>query len=367
MQRMAMASAPMRRMADCESAPAACAPPGAPSSSSSSAAGAAASGGGARTTGASVKYWTPDTPYLRVIKEGNNTSEQYARYIAQRAEGYAKTPAFYFDCASFFLNPAQLDATRRDIGIRILSNISELSLDNSRILRVLGYKLFEAREYSLATEVFCQVARWRPHEAQSYRDLGLTMLERGGGWYQTAVELLWRTCTMVVPDDFSEIEIEAIWELRDCLARAGREGVKVVLPGTLRDVAKEFLEPDMPLDLRVTMAWDTDNVDIDLHVVEPTGEEAYYGHKETRIGGLNSRDFRRGYGPEGYVLKRAYPGTYKIKTNYFSSHQASLTGPTTVILSITTNFGRENQKTATTLVRLNESKDNGEIGSVTIG
>jgi uncharacterized protein YfaP (DUF2135 family) len=27
-------------------------------------------------------------------------------------------------------------------------------------------------------------------------------------------------------------------------------------------------------------------VDIDLHVVEPTGEEAYYGHRNTRIGGM---------------------------------------------------------------------------------
>lgn len=27
----------------------------------------------------------------------------------------------------------------------------------------------------------------------------------------------------------------------------------------------------MPVDLRISMAWDTDNTDMDLHVVEPTG------------------------------------------------------------------------------------------------
>ncbi len=41
-----------------------------------------------------------------------------------------------------------------------------LGLDNSRVLRVLGYKLHEAKEYELASETFCRVALWRPTEPQ---------------------------------------------------------------------------------------------------------------------------------------------------------------------------------------------------------
>ena len=54
------------------------------------------------------------------------------------------------------------------------------------------------------------------------------------------------------------------------------------------------------------------DTDVDVHVREPSGEEAYYGHRRTRLGGLVSRDFTRGYGPEEYMLRRALPGAYAV-------------------------------------------------------
>jgi hypothetical protein len=312
---------------------------------------------------ATVKYWCPDTPYLKQIRCGASDMEQYRIYLSVRPE-YVSTPAFYFDVAAFFLNPAALNPLRHMLGTRILSTIAELALNNSRILRVLGYKLFEAKAYTFASEVFCQVAVMRPTEPQSYRDLALTLLECRA--YQAALDLLWRTVTMDVPAAFAEIEVEALWEVRDCLKRAARAGVAVALPATLEARRDVFLAGDMPLDLRVTMMWDQDNVDLDLHVIEPSGEEAYFGHKETRAGGLMSRDFRQGYGPESYVIKRAAKGLYRFKTNYFASHMPQLTGPTVAILTLTTNFLRDDQTSVTTLIRLNESKDNGEIGSISI-
>ncbi len=35
----------------------------------------------------------------------------------------------------------------------------------------------------------------------------------------------------------------------------------------------------LPLDLRITLAWDAGNTDIDLWVIDPNGEKAYYGHR----------------------------------------------------------------------------------------
>ena len=44
---------------------------------------------------------------------------------------------------------------------------------------------------------------------------------------------------------------------------------------------------------------DTDHTDIDLHVMEPTGEEVFYGHnRSSTTGAAVSRDFTQGYGPE---------------------------------------------------------------------
>jgi len=95
----------------------------------------------------------------------------------------------------------------------------------------------------------------------------------------------------------------------------------------------------IPMDLRISLAWDTDQTVVDLHVIEPNGEECYYSHKNTAIGGAISRDFTAGYGPEEYFLRKAIPGTFKIRAKYFGSHQQSLTGATTLLITIWKFYG----------------------------
>ncbi|WP_375767840.1 DUF2135 domain-containing protein [Archangium gephyra] len=74
------------------------------------------------------------------------------------------------------------------------------------------------------------------------------------------------------------------------------------------------------IDLRVVLSWDTDGTDLDLHVVEPSGDEAWYGHKETASGGSLDVDVTTGYGPEIYTQANSQEGTYKILVDYFSDN-----------------------------------------------
>ncbi|HEY3448743.1 MAG TPA: hypothetical protein VGK67_20460, partial [Myxococcales bacterium] len=39
-----------------------------------------------------------------------------------------------------------------------------------------------------------------------------------------------------------------------------------------------------PTDLQILLTWDTDGTDLDLHVVEPSGE-VYHGHHTASAGG----------------------------------------------------------------------------------
>ena len=45
----------------------------------------------------------------------------------------------------------------------------------------------------------------------------------------------------------------------------------------------------MPLDVRVVLAWDADNTDVDLHVIDANGEEVYYGRALSYQGGAITR------------------------------------------------------------------------------
>ena len=59
-------------------------------------------------------------------------------------------------------------------------------------------------------------------------------------------------------------------------------------------------------------------------------------------------------------------GQYKIMTNYFASHQQSLTGPVTVTATVFTNWGRDDEKSQIMSLRLEKAKDKNVIGSITV-
>ena len=61
-------------------------------------------------------------------------------------------------------------------------------------------------------------------------------------------------------------------------------------------------------DVAALIFWNTDGTDVDLHVVEPSGEECFYQHTQTASGGHISRDVTTGYGPELYLLPKAPSG-----------------------------------------------------------
>ena len=89
-------------------------------------------------------------------------------------------------------------------------------------------------------------------------------------------------------------------------------------------------------------------------------------HNLTDSGGLVSRDFTEGYGPEEYVLRKAVPGNYKIKAHYFGSHQQTICGPCTVTVTVFTNYGRSEEKKQVLTLRLEESGDDFQVGEITI-
>lgn len=76
---------------------------------------------------------------------------------------------------------------------------------------------------------------------------------------------------------------------------------------------------------------------------------------QTKIGGLLSRDFTRGYGPQEYLLKKAVKGTYEVKIQLYSPLSEALEG-VTVSVKIYTNFGRSREEEYIKTVKVNKVK-----------
>jgi uncharacterized protein YfaP (DUF2135 family) len=71
--------------------------------------------------------------------------------------------------------------------------------------------------------------------------------------------------------------------------------------------------------LRVVLSWDSDGTDVDLHVISPDGEHAYYGDRVTASGGTLDVDVTTGYGPEIFAHPSPKPGLYQVYVNYYGA------------------------------------------------
>jgi len=73
--------------------------------------------------------------------------------------------------------------------------------------------------------------------------------------------------------------------------------------------------------LRVALSWDTDQTDLDLHVVSPDGQHVWYGNRVAGNGGALDVDVTTGFGPEIYANPAPLPGIYNVYVNYYGAGQ----------------------------------------------
>ena len=295
-----------------------------------------------------VKSWDPDTPYLKILKKSKD-AELYADYLKLKT-GYEDQPSFYFDITDEFIRRGQ-----KKEALIVLSNITEMKLDSVELLRIAANKLLQIEQYDYAIELFERITQLRDEDPQSFRDLALAYWAKGD--YQKAFDLFYK----VLETNWhrsNQIKQIVFVELNNLLNEKPKLKKK--------DLPKELVF-NMPVDIRIVMAWSTDNTDMDLHVIDPVGEECYYGNKLTAIGGRYPHDFTQGFGPEEYMIKKAPEGKYTVRTNNFADHRQSIAGATTVYLDIYTNYGRPNQKHERTFVRAENVKDNNTIGEIVWG
>jgi hypothetical protein len=250
-------------------------------------------------------------------------------------------------------------------GLKALSSLIELNPGDGVLARDVG---FQAMEWGLpghAYHLFRRVAHTRPYEPQSLWAMALALREAGKNDLALA---------------YFELVLAGTWD-----ARFGpfKRIVKLDYLHFLRERGKS-LHPQMAnlankrleelgasfgvetADLLVTIMWNTDNTDVDLHVVEPSGEEAYYSHPNTRSGGKLSQDVTQGYGPELFIHKRAPRGTYTVRAKYFASDSNRASARTKVYANVYQGWGSPQERVQRQVVTLEYGKEMHDIAKIKI-
>ncbi|WP_291285664.1 VIT domain-containing protein [Flavobacterium sp.] len=289
------------------------------------------------------KIWNPDRLYLKALAKAPK-EKQYDLYLELR-KAQERNPSFYFDVAHFFYNQGDVKKA-----LLVLSNIADLGLENHQLYKTLTYTLCQWKDYDDAVFTAKQVAKWRVHEPQSLRDYALALEDAGK--YQDAFDQLIKALEVNYYGEMSgQYEgVEDIILMDVNRLTTEHKGIKT---GKLD---KKYLAK-MPVDIRIIMNWNLMDVDLDLHIIEPTNEECYYSHTSTQIGGRFSKDFTQGYGPEQYLIRNAVKGKYQIKTNYFGETKLTEDGPATIMVEIYTTKAGKTSRTLKT-IQLGKVKEN---------
>lgn len=105
---------------------------------------------------------------------------------------------------------------------------------------------------------------------------------------------------------------------------------------------------ETPAKLRVVLSWDSDNTDLDLHLVTPDGGHAWYGERSLANGTALDVDVTSGFGPEMIASPTPLKGQYLVYVNYYGGGYDSEGGAaqalTTAQITLISEEGTSNEK-----------------------
>ena len=273
-------------------------------------------------------------------------SKAYRVYLEERKK-YASQPSFYLDVSDYLIFKKHYTE-----GIRVLSNIAELDMENHSLLRIVAQRFLQLGEKKLALALFKHLIELRPEEPQSYRDLGLAFEQTGN--YNEAIRYLYKVVKEPYDGRFAGIHCIALNEINNIIASHPRN-LKYDY------IDKAFIRK-MPVDIRIVLNWDTDDTDVDLWITEPDGEKCMYSYPLTANGGRISNDFTQGYGPEEYMIHAAKHGTYRIQAHYYGDHRPTVNGKATLSIQLFKQYGTSLQYKREITRRLNVTDDVVDLG-----
>ncbi|HEX8255412.1 MAG TPA: hypothetical protein VF846_19890, partial [Thermoanaerobaculia bacterium] len=213
---------------------------------------------------------------------------------------------------------------------RAFASLIEVAPAKTELLQRAGLLLLRANRARLAEASLRKALEARPDRANGYRHLALML------WQSGRVEEAARVLESATRQQFPAWYRDVQRVIREELGYVYRAWQKKE-PARRNEIAERAREHNVDLErtdaLRVTLVWETDANDVDLHVVDPAGEECYYEHRETRSGLQLYEDITEGLGPEVIRTAKTQPGTYHVGVRYFAAGPMGISRGVVVVMS----------------------------------
>jgi hypothetical protein len=249
----------------------------------------------------------------------------------------------------------RLDRGEAAMALRALSSLVEASPGDTAVAREVSYFAMEHGLFEPAIHLLRRAALARPFEPETFRTLALCHEAAGRPelarlWFEVALAGQW-------DQRFGEFRWITAFDAARFFGRIG--------DGARRAELEAAFGPGQT-GLVVVLAWNTDGTDVDLHVTDPRGEECYYLHTKTAIGGSITRDVTAGFGPEMFVLPNPVPGAYRVDVTLYATRRDRVSLRTKVLATVIENAGLPTERVMRRVVTLQEAAEAQPIARIII-
>ena len=250
--------------------------------------------------------------------------------------------------------------------LKALSCLIEKNPTDTVLARDVAFSAMQWQLGAHAYHLLHRVAQARPYEPQTYPAMARSLSQCGNvelalAYYEVALAGKWDW-------QFGEFHrilgIAYLRLLRRIVARHPTSVISDYAASRIPFVVKKIGMKQA--DLLILISWNTDDSDVDLHVMEPSGETCYYSHRNTKIGGHITIDVTQGYGPEMYILPKAIPGKYRARVRYYAVNRNRVSARTKVYATVIRNWGTTNETIQNRIVTLTEQQEMHDIATVSI-
>jgi Vault protein inter-alpha-trypsin domain len=277
-----------------------------------------------------------DQPYIKALDAAKPADRM--RVFAEQEKIFGSLTAFWFESAEWFRLKG--DATTARL---LMLSALELPTADDETRSIVAFRLQRDGDLDGAIKLFDLMAATTEFRPQPKRSLALALAKRGQakggsaglGDLQRAFSLLSEVVLEPHSSAFDGIEMVALMEANALIPKIEAAGGTWELDPRLVGL--------LDTDLRIVIEWTNDDADIDLWITEPTGEKVSYSNTESELGGVISNDMTDGYGPEEYLLRRAWGGVYNVIIDGYAPDRLNPNGKGRIMVRMIRNFGRPNQ------------------------
>jgi tetratricopeptide (TPR) repeat protein len=288
--------------------------------------------------------------YIEELKEFQTLNEIYNHYLKQRIN-YLDDPLYFVNVSDYI---AQWE--NKELASKILSNTLELNPKDVSLLKLVAYKAEQQHHFFFAKNIYKKIAKLKPRDAQSYRDLALIYQETG--YNQKALDIYKK----ILNNGYSGVNFSGVQKNID------NEMKRLLLLHKeeldLTGVANHNLNPkNVDYNARIVFDWNDRAAEFELQFVNPQKFFFTWSHTKAENAMRLHEEKTQGFNTEEFLLIDAEKGEWQIN---IESKISKSKKPVVLKYTVYRNYGKPNETKESKLLILNNLKEKQLAGKIII-